>query len=247
MAFPDSDSTEAVRAVRQCFEFFGSYLSDLLTYFRKHPSRRVDEYEWEGWEYVEAAYATGKGAIFFGGHWGVWELQGIAHGLKGGILGEVVRKLENPYLEKLLFRLRSCTGNFVIEKTEGFRPMLKALREGKGIALLIDQNVVTEDRIFVDFFGISASTTPSLGLLKLKTDCALIPAFGLPLPKNRYRFIYGPPVEVSLTGNRQEDVFRITQECTRVIEEQIRRYPGYWLWMHRRWKTRPEGTRAAVV
>ena len=106
---------------------------------------------------------------------------------------------------------------------ESLRPMLRALREGKGLALLIDQNVGTDDRIFVEFFGKPASTTPALALLKLKTDCSLIPSFAQPLPGNRFRFNYGAPIEIPRTGNRQEDVHRITQACTTMIEEQIRR------------------------
>ena len=118
--------------------------------------------------------------------------------------------------------------------------MLKALRDGKALAVLMDQNVTTEDRIFVNFFDRPASTTPVVGLLKLKTDCELIPVSGYPLPGNRHHFIYGPPVSVRLTGDRQTDVIAITQECTRVLEALIREHPACWLWMHRRWKTQPE-------
>jgi KDO2-lipid IV(A) lauroyltransferase len=240
VAFPEVSSKEAARLIKQTYGFFGFYLFDLLTCFPKFPAGRMNHAEYEGLDHVEAAYARGKGVLFFTGHWGEWEIMAMAHGFKGYPLGVIARRLDNPHLEHLLATLRTSTGNFVIEKRDGIRPILKALREGKGLAILIDQNVTTDERIFVDFFGKTASTTPALGLLKLKTDAALIPVFALPLPGNRYRFSYGPPVEVMPSGNRDADVLAITQACTNVIEQRIRENPEYWLWMHRRWKTRME-------
>lgn len=240
-AFPETPEREATRSIRKTYEFFAFYLFDMLTCFPKFQPARMNDAEYEGLDHVDAAYARGKGVLFFTGHWGEWEMMAMAHGFKGYPLGVIARRLDNPHLEHLLATLRTSTGNFVIEKRDGIRPILRALREGKGIAILIDQNVSTDERIFVDFFGKAASTTPALGLLKLKTDAALIPVFALPLPGNRYRFSYGPPVETPLSGNRDADVHAITQACTNVIEQRVRENPKYWLWMHRRWKTRPEG------
>jgi len=238
MAFPQSGEVEQV--IRRCYEFFGGYMFDMLTCFPGLPPERMNQFDVEGMEHVERAYKKGTGVIFFAAHHGAWELNALAQGFQGFQLGLVVRRLDNPYLEMLLEKLRCSTGNFTIEKKQGFRPMLKALREGKGLAVLMDQNVTTEDRVFVDFFGRPASTTPAVALLKLKTGCELIPVSGYPLPENRYHFVYGPPVEVKLTGTREEDVRQITQECTRRIEIAIREHPECWLWMHRRWKTRPD-------
>ena len=240
LAFPEMQERQRAAVLRRCYAFFGAYLFDMLACFPKFPAERMADYEYEGLENVEEGYRRGKGIIFYTGHWGGWELMAMAQGFKGYRMGLIARRLDNPYLHGLLETLRCSTGNFVIDKMEGFRPMLKTMKEGKGIAILIDQNVTTEERVFVDFFGRSASTTPALGLLKLKTDAALIAAFALPLPGGRYRFSYSSPLDVPLTGNRKMDALRITQECTRVIEQQIRRYPEFWLWMHRRWKTRPD-------
>ncbi len=239
-AFPDSTAQEAETKIRNCYEFFSAYLFEMLTCFPTLPKDRMQKFHVEGMEHVEAAYKSGKGIIFFGGHFGPWELMALAQGANGFPLGLVVRKLDNPHLERQLEKLRVSTGNSIIDKNQGFRPMLKALREGKALAVLMDQNVSTGERVFVDFFGKTASTTPSVALLKLKTDCVLIPASGYVLPGNRYHFVYGAPVEVPISGDRQEDVRRITQECTRMIETNIRAHPECWLWMHRRWKTEPE-------
>lgn len=240
LAFPEMEKAQRSSILRRCYEFFGMYLFDMLTCFPKFPPERMKDFEYEGLENVEDAYRRKKGIILFTGHWGGWELMAMAQGFKDYPMGLIARTLDNPYLHNLLETLRCSTGNFVIDKKEGFRPMLKAMKEGKGIAILIDQNVTTDERVFVDFFGRPASTTPAVGLLKLKTGAALIAAFALPLPGGRYRFSYSKPMDVPLTGDRKTDALRITRECTRVIEEQIRRYPEYWLWMHRRWKTRPD-------
>ncbi len=238
-AFPEATERDAQETIRRCYESFAAYLFDMLTCFPTLPASRLQKFEVEGAEHLEAAYKKGKGIILFGAHFGVWELMAMAHGARGWPLELVVRRLDNPYLESLLERLRLSTGNVIIDKKQGFRPMLKALRDGKGIAVLMDQNVSTEDRIFVEFLGRPASTTPSVALLKLKTDAALICAYSYPLAGNRYRFVYGPPVEIQLTGSRQEDVHRITQECNNTIEAFVRAHPECWLWMHRRWKTQP--------
>jgi Kdo2-lipid IVA lauroyltransferase/acyltransferase len=181
-----------------------------------------------------------KGVLLYGAHWGAWELHAMVHGRKGYPLAVLARKLDNPYLEAILQKFRTMVGNLVIEKREGIRGTLSALKKGRAVAILMDQNITTEERIFVDFFGKPASTTPVVGLLHLKTEAPLVSVFALPLPGGRYRCCYGAPLKVPFTGDRATDVQRITQACTKVIEEQIQKYPQYWLWMHRRWKTRPE-------
>ena len=246
VAFPDLSLKERSRLLKKCYSHFGQYLFDMLTCFPRFPSGRMADFEFEGLENLEQVYGNGKGVIFYTGHWGAWELMAMAYGFKGYTVGLIARPLDNPYLHSLLDTLRCSTGNFVIDKKEGFRPMLKALKEGKSIAILIDQNVSTDERIFVDFFGKSAAATPAAGLLHLKTGAPLVSVFALPLGNGRYRFTIGKPLEVPITGDRKMDVQRITQECTRVVEQQIRQYPEYWLWMHRRWKTRPEGETAGA-
>ena len=238
-AFPGIASAEARRIVKGSFTFFGRYLFDLLGCLPAFPRERMAGFEHVGLEHVDTAYAAGRGVLFFTGHFGGWELMALAQGFVRRPVGVVARRLDNSRLESLLLALRTSTGNTVIEKRDGFRPMLRALRDGQGIAILIDQDVIGDERVFVDFFGRPASTTPALALLRLKTGAPLLPVFAIPLPGDRYRFRYGPPVEVALSGERSEDVARITRACTRVLEDEIRAHPSYWLWMHRRWKTQP--------
>jgi len=238
-AFPGIAPAEAHRIARDAFAFFGRYLFDLVSCLPAFPPERMASFECQGLEHVVAAHAEGKGVLYFTGHFGGWELMAMAHGARGYPVGVIARRLDNPHLEAEILALRASTGNFVIEKRDGFRPMLKALREGKGIAILIDQNVSGDERVFVEFFGRPAATTPALALLHLKTGAPLLPVFAIPLPGDRYRFRFGPPVEVRLAGDRKEDVVAVTQACTRVLEEAVREHPSCWLWMHRRWKTPP--------
>lgn len=238
-ALPELSKEEDENTIRECYRWFGMYLFDLLHSIRGYDAEFLEKCEYEGLENLASAYAKNKGVLLFTAHYGAWEVNAQANSYKGFPLNVIARKLDNPHLQKLLTKFRTSTGTGVIDKKDGFRPMLRTLKEGKGIAILIDQNVTSEDRIFVDFFGRPASTTPALALLKLKIDADIIPCFATPLPDGRYHFRYDPVVQVDLTGDRKEDIFRITQACTKIIEDEIRRQPQYWLWMHRRWKTQP--------
>jgi KDO2-lipid IV(A) lauroyltransferase len=238
-AFPDASEGERRRTIRECFAFFGRYAFELVGCLPAFRASDLGRFEFEGLQHAEAAVASGRGVLCVSGHYGGWELQALAAGAQGVPICVVVRPLDNPYLEARLRRLRTSTGNLVIDKREGFRPMLKALREGKAVAVLIDQNVAGDERIFVPFFGVPASTTPALGLLEVRTDAVVLPVFAFPIEDGRWRLVYGPPVEVPRTGDRTEDVRRVTEACTRILEERIREHPHLWLWMHNRWKTRP--------
>jgi KDO2-lipid IV(A) lauroyltransferase len=238
-AFPEASEEERRKTIRDCFAFFGRYVFELLGTLPAFSPEDLKQFEFEGFEHAQAALDSGRGILCVTGHYGGWELQALASGAQGNPLGVIARALDNPYLEERLRRLRTSTGNFIIDKREGVRPMLKALRERKPLAILIDQNVIGEERIFVDFFGRPASTTPALGLLQIRTDAVLLPVFAFPIEGTRWRLVYGPPVEVAPTGDRAEDVRRITEACTGVIENRIRAHPHLWLWMHNRWKTRP--------
>ncbi len=238
-AFPEASAEERRKTILECFAFFGRYVFELVGTLPAFSPEDLKHFEFEGFEHGQAALDSGRAILCVTGHYGGWELQALASGAQGNPLGVIARALDNPLIEARLRRLRTSTGNFVIDKREGFRPMLKALRERKPIAILIDQNVIGDERIFVDFFGVPASTTPALGMLQILTGAVLLPVFAFPIEGYRWRLVLGPPVEVPPTGNRREDVRRITEACTRVIEDRIRAHPHLWLWMHNRWKTRP--------
>ena len=236
---------EKTRIARASFSHLGRLLCDTPAFSRVLPERLEDFVEFEGLEHVRKAYSQGRGVFVFSGHYGNWEMVALVQGYLGMPLAMVTRPLDNPHLERILFGYRTLSGNQIIHKRGAAKEMLRAIRRGWGVAIVIDQNVRGEDGIFVDFFGLPASTTPALATLALKTEAPVVPVFGIPLPDGRYRIRYLPEVEFQRTGDTREDILALTQRCTRIIEDQIREQPEFWVWMHRRWRTRPREDSAA--
>jgi KDO2-lipid IV(A) lauroyltransferase len=240
-AFGESKTPpEKNRISRASFAHLGRLLCDTPTFTEVRPDQ-IDRYAiFEGLENLRSAYAQGRGVFVFSGHYGNWEMVALIQGYLGLPLAMVTRPLDNPRLESILHGYRTLSGNQVIHKRGAAREMLRAIRRGWGVAIVIDQNVRGEDGLFVDFFGTPASTTPALATLALKTNAPVIPAFGIPLPDGRYRVRYLPEVSLPRSGDTRQDILSFTQHCTRIIEDQIRAEPEHWVWMHRRWRTRPK-------
>ncbi len=193
-----------------------------------------------GLEHIKNAYLSKKGVFLFSAHFGNWELVAHMQGHLGLPLNLVTRPLDNPYIENIARKYRTLSGNGIIYKKDAVKGMLKTISEGRGVAIVIDQNVREKPNIFVNFFGHLASTTPSLALLALKTKAAIIPVFSISLDNGTYKIIYEKEIELPNTGDRQKDVQILTQRCTTIIEDYVRKYPHQWMWMHQRWRTRPE-------
>ena len=241
LAFGNEKSKrEKIRIARGAYRHFGQVFFDFLRYPNLSLEKLEKIIEIEGWENLEEAYSRGKGVLILTAHYGFWELMGVAQGFRGRPLFVIARKLDNPFLEKQLHHYRTRSGNVVIYKQNAVKEILRALRENKAAAVLIDQNISPRQGVFVDFFGMPASTTPILSSIALKTGAPIVPAFSEPLPKGRWRFIYESALEISTNGNRNEAIQRVTQQCTAVIERYIRKRPEIWLWMHRRWKSQPQ-------
>jgi KDO2-lipid IV(A) lauroyltransferase len=238
-AFPEWDESRVLRTARAVYAHFGSVLFDILWLKSRTPEQIRSLIEVSGREHVERAMAAGKGAVLVTGHIGNWELHGVGHGLLFGPIHVVARPLDNPDLDRRLCEMRTMAGNTVLYKQRALARILRALRDGGGIAILIDQNVQPGDGIFVDYFGRQAATTTVAAALAVKTGCALVPCRTELLPDGRYRLTYAPALEWSSSGDRAADIACLTQRLTRQIEDWVRETPEQWLWMHRRWKTRP--------
>jgi KDO2-lipid IV(A) lauroyltransferase len=239
IAFGRERTAEELTAVaRESFVRFGRVLADILKIARYSRARVLSLVAAEGRENLEAALAKGKGALIFTGHFGNWE---VANAVVSGIgpFRVIARALDNPHLEKDLLRFRTRLGSEVINKFGASRPILQALGRNEIVAILIDQNVLRSQAVFVDFFGKPAATTPGLAAFHLKTGAPLVPLFVDSLPGGRYRVRILPPLEFQPAGRRDEDVLKITGICTKMIEHEIRRSPEQWLWVHKRWNTRP--------
>lgn len=239
LAYGDAlGDAEARRILQRCWRHFGRITLDALTFPRIRADNLDRFVRHEGLEHVRRAYARGKGVLLFSGHFGHWELTALTQGFLGLPLALVTRPLDNPRLERILARLRGVSGNRVVHKRRAVREMLKALDEGIGVAIVIDQDA-RAGGVFVPFFGRLASTTPTLALLALRTGAAVVPTFSVPEPDGTYRIVYEPAVELDRTEDRDADVQRLTARCTAIVERWVRRHPELWLWMHRRWKTAP--------
>jgi KDO2-lipid IV(A) lauroyltransferase len=229
----------AIRTVsRECFAHFGSlFLTGihLLHMTREELDLRV---KIRGLENYDAAKAQGKGFIVLTGHYGNWEAMALALSAKGRTISVIGRALDNPLLAPKLTALRGRFGNEVIDKGGAFRPAIKALREGKAVGFLLDQNALTSG-LFVKFLGRWASTFGSAGLMAVKYGLPVVQLRSWPNADGTITVSVEPPFEVPVTGDTERDIWTATQLMTRKIEADIRRDPRYWFWMHRRFKTRP--------
>jgi KDO2-lipid IV(A) lauroyltransferase len=235
-AFPHRSPGELDQITRGVFRHFGRLLMELLRVSTVSPDALRRLCVFDGSERSRQARSHGRGVIYVTGHFGFWELQAIAHGLVYEPIAVVARPLDNPLLHDLLERVRTSTGNEVIYRKGGLRRILRALQQNRGVALLIDQHIQTPDAVLVDFFGRPAATTSAVGILALRTGATVIPVFALPIDDGRYKLVYEHPV--SPPADESHEALRdFTQRCTDVLEMYVRRYPEYWLWMHRRWRT----------
>ena len=215
-------------------------LARLLVSFAKFPA--IDKgniHDWiryEGFEHYEEAKRRGRGVLFATGHLGNWELSAFAHALLAEPMNILVRPLDNPVIDEFVERRRAMSGNRVITKKDAARTVLRALASNQPVGILVDQNVLLNEGVFVDFFGVPACTNATFVKLAAHSGATVIPGFALWCQEERrYVLRFYPPVEI--TGDTVAD----TQRLHNVIEQVIRAHPGQWLWIHRRWKTRPPG------
>jgi KDO2-lipid IV(A) lauroyltransferase len=215
-------------------------IARLLVTVAKFPSIRRDNLDrWirpEGYEHFENARRDGRGVLFATAHLGNWELSAYAHAFFAGPMNVVVRPLDNPLLDALLERRRALSGNRILWKKGFARAILKALAANEAVGILIDQNAALDASVFVDFFGVPASAATSFVKFAAHSGAAVIPGYALwSEEEGRYVLRLYPPVP--MTG----DTARDTQALQSQLEAVIRAYPDQWLWVHRRWKTRPPG------
>jgi KDO2-lipid IV(A) lauroyltransferase len=242
LAFPEKSAGERRKIVRHVFTSLGRQFAEVCLfpkYTRENVNRIVT---YDGYENFDRASQRGRGVLFLTGHVGGWELSAFAHSLYGHPLHFVMRPLDNPYLDAMVRRYRTMHGNTPILKDDPARELLRAMKAGATVGILMDTNMTPPEGVFVDFFGIPACTASGLARIALRTDAAVVPGFTIWDPVLRkYRLRFDPAVSLIRTGNNDADIVANTAHFTKVIEEVVRRYPDQWLWVHRRWKTRPPG------
>ena len=242
LAFPEWSDAKRKRAIRGMIRQIG-WMAAEFSQFPKYTRRNIQKIVvLDGFENFDAARRRGKGVLFLTGHMSAWELAPFAHALYGHPLHFLVRPIANRRVDALINRYRCLSGNQPIEKNKSARSILRILADGGTVGILSDHNTVLEESVFVDFFGVPASTTSGLARIALRTDAAVVPGFlSWDSARRKYRLRFEPAIELSRTRDEENDVRENTARFTKTIEDYVRAYPDQWLWVHKRWKTRPPG------
>ncbi len=231
---------EKKKIARSAFGHFGRIIFDTIKFIQFEENKRMLLFRIEGMENLHKAQAEGKGILIFSAHLGNWEIASfpVASLIP---LHVVARPLDNPVMDKEWQRIRENLGVKVISKFQAARPIIEALKAKEAVAILMDQNVLRSQAVFVDFFGRLAATTPAVAIFHRRTGAPILPVFCLMTPDKKYRLkIYQPLSFIASSLPEPELLLQITQILTKIIEQEIRQTPDQWLWFHDRWRTRPE-------
>lgn len=246
IAFPELEETSRREILKGSFKSLGrmlSFVSRFDSYSRDDLAKLIDfRFDAAAVNAYDELRASGRGAIILSPHMGNWELLVFAYAALKEPISYLARPLDNPLIEDLTVKLRTRFGNKPINKTNAVSLALKILREGGLLGILADVNAHPKEGIFVPYFGVPACTSAGVAMMALRCNVPIIPLCGVwEKAENKYIAINGRIIEPAPTGNREADLERITAEFTAEIEKLVRRYPEQWLWIHKRWKTRPSG------
>jgi Kdo2-lipid IVA lauroyltransferase/acyltransferase len=242
MAFPAKSPAERRKILRGVYRSLGRLLAEFCL-FPRYTAENVSHVAvYQGFENFDDAEKRGKGVLFLTGHFGGWEIGSFFHSLQGHPMRIVVRPIDNPYVDDLVTRYRTLHGNTVIGKQGFARGLLAAMENNETVGILMDTNMTPPQGVFADFFGIPACSAVGIARVALHTDAAVVPAFTIWDPiLRKYRVEFDRPVELVRTGDSEADAVANTAIFNRIFEDYVRKYPDQWLWVHRRWKTRPPG------
>jgi len=242
LAFPGKSPRQRRKILRGEFTSIGRQLAEVCLFPKYTPENVSEVVVYDGFENFENAHNRGRGVLYLTAHLGAWELSAFVHSLHGHPLHVVMRGMDNPFLDRMVQRYRTMHGNSAVDKDNFVRGLLAAMKAGETVGILMDTNMTPPQGVFVEFFGISACTASGLARIALRTDAAVVPGFTVWDPAlGKYRLRFEPALQLIRTGNDEADVVANTALFTKVIESYVRRYPDQWLWVHRRWKTRPPG------
>ena len=245
LAFPQKTAAERRQILRKLYRNLGWLLAEFCQMPRYTPEMTRSFIRYEGLEHYLAARDQGKGVLILTGHLGAWELSSFYHSLMGYPMSIVIRRLDNPLVDNLVNHIRCLHGNQVLHKDDFARGLLASMRRGETVGILMDTNMTPPQGAFVDFFGHSACTGSGLARVAMKTGAQVLPGFLLwEEATQQYVLRFGAPLNLPASEDVEADVLANTALFTKVIEDYIRQYPDQWLWVHRRWKTRPQGEAA---
>ncbi len=242
MALPEISAEQREAILKGVYRSLGWQLAEFCKMPRYTAEQASKFIRYDGLENYLAARDKGKGVLVLTGHLGAWELSSFYHSLVGYPMSMVIRKLDNPLVDEYVNRIRCLHGNRVIHKDDFARGLLNAMHKGETVGILMDTNMTPPQGVFVPFFGVPACTATAMARIALKSDAAVVPGFLVwEASEKRYVLRFGPEIALIRSDDAQADIVANTALFTSVTESYIRRYPEQWLWVHRRWKTRPEG------
>jgi KDO2-lipid IV(A) lauroyltransferase len=242
LAFPEKTIAEREHILKGVYCSLGRLLSE----FPKFPEYTLENVDriavYDGLENYLAARDRGKGVLFMTAHLGGWEIGSFVHSLHGHWLNIVVRDLDNPLLDRWVRRLRSLHGNKTHDKDSYARGLMAAMKHGETVGALMDTNMTPPQGVFVEYFGLPACTAGGIARVAMRTGAAVLPAFTIwDESLGKYRIRFEAAIPTVCTGDDEADALANTQNYTTAIEQAVRAHPDQWLWVHRRWKTRPPG------
>ncbi|HYL34796.1 MAG TPA: lysophospholipid acyltransferase family protein [Bryobacteraceae bacterium] len=236
LAYPQKTAAEREAFADEVFQSIARLLYAFARFPRLNRQNISEWIRYEGLEHYLEAKRAGRGILVATAHFGNWELSAFAHALMTEPMHIMIRPLDNPAIDRLVEGHRTLSGNRLIAKWDGARAVLRALQQNEAVGILIDQNTSLEEGVFVNFFGTPACANTAFAKIAARTGAAVVPGFAVWSEKEaRYVLRFYPPVPMS--GDTAED----TQRIHSLLEGVIREHPGQWLWIHRRWKTRPPG------
>jgi Kdo2-lipid IVA lauroyltransferase/acyltransferase len=233
-ALPELSTQERSRLIDGVFASVARLLADFARFPQINVSSVHDVIRYEGLEHYQRAKQKGRGILIATAHLGNWELSAFTHALMTEPMCVMVRPLDNPFIDRLVEERRQLSGNKLILKKDAALSVVRAVKANQAVGILIDQNTTPEEGVFIDFFGMKACAGVAFAKLAARTGAAVVPGFAFwEEAERKYVLRFYPEVEI--TGDAAADTQRIHSEFERVI----RQYPDQWLWIHRRWKTRP--------
>jgi KDO2-lipid IV(A) lauroyltransferase len=238
LAFPTWSERDRRRLARRSFQHLGLLFTELCALSVRSLDRFLERVSVEGLEHLKGTMASHGRALVLTAHLGNWELLTAASRLTDYDLTVVVRPLDVGWLNALAEELRRQAGVELVDKRGALPGVLEALRRGRMVGILLDQNASRREGVFVPFFGHLASTSRAMAVLALRTRTPIVPVFARREAGARHRVVVQPPLEVPARSG-PEALVELSARCTAAIEAAIRQTPDQWLWMHDRWRTRP--------
>ena len=246
IAFPEMAMAEREMLLKGTFENLGRVLGEVSQFTRTTPAKiekivdfSLDE---ETQELYHRVKQEKRGVLITTGHLGNWEMLVFAFAALHEPIAYLARPLDNPLIEELTVRIRTRFGNKPINKSNSAMLAIKMVREGEILGVLADINAHPKEGVFVPFFGLDACTSAGPAMFAVRTNALIVPFFCVfDRQEKRYKIVRGSLIEPSQTGDRSVDILETTKAYTAEIERMIRQYPDQWLWIHKRWKTRPKG------